>query len=331
MAALLLPCLALAALVYIFYRADPQKLATADAWMVLPLYFSVAMSLWSAVHTHGMLRDGLPFQTPASVLWVGYGTATVIGVAAASAFWAGPLHRASGGLVGMIAGVLLHFAALLLWPLWCRLRLRRVFGIKVALAADRTIRDVIEPRIEAAGREFAGSRRGFLERADHYGLRRDRPPTAGAIEAAGRSFGYAMWHFIGPVLGPASRDYGRYCLIDAVDRASEPGELPGLLRAAAQVDALVDAASFFAKPQWCCRRMRRSRACGRAAHRDRGGRAGRPIGKSCRSPEPVRSCGSNSTSPGRTPGRSNSWPSKSCTLRIGPGDSKQSAPWARRG
>jgi hypothetical protein len=110
----------------------------------------------------------------------------------------------TGGVAGLIIAVLVHFAALLLWPVRGRVRLRRVYGAKVPLAAERSIRYVIESRIEAAGREFAESRPRSWGEADHYGLRRDRPPTAGPIETTGRPFGFAMWHFIGSAYHPAA-------------------------------------------------------------------------------------------------------------------------------
>jgi hypothetical protein len=247
LATLLLPCLMLGALVLVFIEADPEKLVNADTWVVLLFSFSAGMALWSTIHGHGLLREGLPFRAPASVLWAGYGSGAAIGAAITSLLAGDALHWIAGALAGLIVAVLLHFAALLLWPVRGRLRLRRVYDAKVPLVADRSIREVIEPRLEAAGREFAESRPRSLGQADHYGLRRDRPPTAGPIETAGRPFGFAMWHFIGPVLGPASEGNGRYYLLDAVRQASDPEELPSVLRAAARLDAEVDAASFFAR------------------------------------------------------------------------------------
>jgi uncharacterized protein DUF6745 len=249
LATLLLPCLMLAGLILVFTVSDPEKVARAKAetWVVLLFSVSAGIALWSTIQGHGLLREGLPFRAPTSALWAGYGSGAAIGAAIVSLFGGDALHLIAGGVAGLIIAVLVHFATLLLWPVRGRLRLRRVYGAKLPLVADRSIRDLIEPRIEAAGRESAESRPRSLGEADHYGLRRDRPPTAGPIETTGRPFGLAMWHFIGPVLGPVSEGNGRYYLLDAVRQAADPEELPGVLRAAAQVDAEVDAASFFAR------------------------------------------------------------------------------------
>ena len=160
LAALFLPCLMLAGLALVFIEGDPEKLATASAetWVVLLLFFSAGMMLWSTIHGHGFLREGLPFRVPAGVLWAGYGAGALIGVAVALLLAGTALHLIAGWVAGVIVAVLIHFAALLLSPVWGRLRLRDVYGASVPIAADRSIRDLIEPRIEAAGREFAGSR-----------------------------------------------------------------------------------------------------------------------------------------------------------------------------
>ena len=69
LAALFLPCFMLAGLVLVFIEGDPEKLASASAetWVVLLLFFSAGMMLWSTVHGHDFLREGLPFRVPAGV------------------------------------------------------------------------------------------------------------------------------------------------------------------------------------------------------------------------------------------------------------------------
>jgi hypothetical protein len=114
LSAQLLPCLMLGALVLVFIQADPEKLVKADTWVVLLFSFSAGMALWSTIHGHGFLREGLPFRAPASVLWAGYGSGAAIGAAIAFLFAGDALSLIAGALAGLIIAVLLHFAALLL-------------------------------------------------------------------------------------------------------------------------------------------------------------------------------------------------------------------------
>jgi hypothetical protein len=249
--ALFLPCLMLAGLILVLLEGDADRLARAGAEpaVILLLCLSAGMMLWSAVHGHDFLREGLPFHAPSSVLWAGYGSGALIGAAAAFLFGGKALHLVTGAVAGVLVAVLLHFATLLLWPAQGRLRLRGTYGGRGPIVAERSIRDLIEPRIEAAAQEFVRSRPRSFGDPDHSRLRRDPPPTAGPIETAGGAFGFATWHFIGPVLGPAvSKSLGgRYFLLEATRQAADVEDLPIVVRAAADLDGQVDAASFFAR------------------------------------------------------------------------------------
>ena len=215
-----------------FHPGRPGKLgeASAETWVVPSLFFFAGMMLWSTVHGHGFLRGT---AVPRS------------GGRALGRLWGGGTHGRGGCLAGcgngiasdrrlgfgVIVAVLIHFAALLLWPVWGRLRLRDPYVAGQA-CWDRSIRDLIEPRIEAAGREFGGSRPRSMERRGSLWLAADAPPTAGPIEAAGRRFDSRRGTSSGPCWGllcprvlwpislglpPSSRRHG------AADRAARRG------------------------------------------------------------------------------------------------------------
>ena len=68
------------------------------------------------------------------------------------------------------------------------------------------------------------------------------------MEAEAGRLGRWLWHENGPLLGPVAR-YGaaRSACVSSLNRTAGLDQLPAVLRAAAAIDARVDAASFFAR------------------------------------------------------------------------------------
>jgi hypothetical protein len=67
------------------------------------------------------------------------------------------------------------------------------------------------------------------------------------MQAEAERLGRLLWHDSGPLLGPAARySAARRACVSCADRVADLAQLPAVLRAAAEIDIRVDAASFFA-------------------------------------------------------------------------------------
>jgi hypothetical protein len=245
-------CLILAILTLAWIAGTEDRLGTGLGDVIFALYLGISAPVAAASASRLPLR--MPFRLGLVRLFLLYGTAAA-GSAVVSLMLGGSVfHVLFAALAGTACAVLLHFAGLLLWARWRRWTFGRRQRQPVPLWGDRTVHDVIGPRLRSAADDVTTTR------ASGLGPLRlnETPAITVSMEAEAGRLGRWLWHDNGPLLGPVA-GYGtaRFACVSSLNRAADLDELPAVLRA-----ALKSTLGSMPRPSWrrrrcCCRQTPR--------------------------------------------------------------------------
>jgi hypothetical protein len=243
--ALSCPCLLLAMLTLAWIAGSQDRLGTGLGDVIFAAYLGIFAPVAAAFANRLPLR--MPFRPGLVHSLLLYGVAAVASAAGVLMLGGSLFFVLFAALTATACAILLHFAGLLLWARWWRWRFGRRQRVAVPPWGDHAVHDVIGPRLSSAA-DHVNTSRTSGPGPQRARQRNETPAITASMQADAERLGRLLWHDNGPLLGPAARyAAARRACVASVDQVADLAELPAVLRAAAEIDARVDAASFFAK------------------------------------------------------------------------------------